>query len=291
MTRHPLFGLGLAILGALVLTPDTLLMRWADMDGFQMLAWRGLLSGFVFLSLWAITRRGHLITDISNLKSPFGAGLILCQFFNATLFSLGISIAPVSLVLFGIATVPVFSALFAFLILREATGLATWVTIIAVLAGIALALFSDESGQYEIEFWSFLGALAGLGVALCLALSFVLIRHKRNSPFVLAIGIGGLLSGTTGFLVTGVENMTAGNIEYIIITGAMILPFSFFLLSFAARHTHASNVSLALLLETVLGPVWVWFGTPEQPTEMMFIGGFIVVASLITYLIYTKRQM
>ncbi|MDG2403594.1 MAG: DMT family transporter [Paracoccaceae bacterium] len=290
MTRHPLFGLGLAILGALILTPDTLLMRWAEMNGFQMLAWRGLLSGSVYLSLWAVSRRGKLITDITNLKSPFGAGLIVCQFFNATLFSLGVSIAPVSLVLFGIATVPVFSALFAFLIMREATGPATWVAIFTVLTGIALALFSGENGQYKIEFWSFLGALAGLGVALSLALSFVLIRQKKNSPFVLAIGIGGLLSGTIGFLVTGAENMTTGNIEYIIITGAMIVPTSFFLLSFAARHTHASNVSLALLLETVLGPVWVWSGTTEQPTKMMLIGGFVVVASLITYLFYIKRQ-
>jgi hypothetical protein len=45
MTRYPLFGLLTAILGALLLSPDTLLMRWAEMDGFHMLAWRGLLAG------------------------------------------------------------------------------------------------------------------------------------------------------------------------------------------------------------------------------------------------------
>ena len=80
------------------------------------------------------------------------------------------------------------------------------------------------------------------------------------------------------------------NIGYIIFTCTIILPISFFLLSFAARYTHASNVSLALLLETVLGPVWVWIGTPERPTPMMLFGGFIVILSLLTYLIVMRRQ-
>ena len=113
MTRYPLFGLLTAILGALLLSPDTLLMRWAEMDGFHMLAWRGLLAGSIFITLWFITRQGRRAEDIANLKRPFGLGLITCQFFNATLFSLGVSIAPVALVLLGVATVPIFAALFA----------------------------------------------------------------------------------------------------------------------------------------------------------------------------------
>ena len=110
MTRYPLFGLLTAILGALLLSPDTLLMRWAEMDGFHMLAWRGLLAGSIFITLWFITRQGRRAEDIANLKRPFGLGLITCQFFNATLFSLGVSIAPVALVLLGVATVTIFDA-------------------------------------------------------------------------------------------------------------------------------------------------------------------------------------
>ena len=36
MTRHPLFGLGLATFAALVLTPDALLMRLSGKGGCQM---------------------------------------------------------------------------------------------------------------------------------------------------------------------------------------------------------------------------------------------------------------
>ena len=41
MTRHPLFGILLAAFGTLVLTPDTMFMRWSEMNGFEMVAWRG----------------------------------------------------------------------------------------------------------------------------------------------------------------------------------------------------------------------------------------------------------
>jgi drug/metabolite transporter (DMT)-like permease len=52
----------------------------------------------------------------------------------------------------------------------------------------------------------------------------------------------------------------------------------------ASRHTHASNVSLLLLLETVLGPLWVWLGLGERPTPVMLAGGAVVVGSLALYL-------
>ena len=38
-------GLTLAIFGALLLTPDTLFMRLSQLDGLNMLLWRGGLSG------------------------------------------------------------------------------------------------------------------------------------------------------------------------------------------------------------------------------------------------------
>lgn len=183
MTRYPLFGLLTAILGALLLSPDTLLMRWAEMDGFHMLAWRGLLAGSIFITLWFITRQGRRAEDIANLKRPFGLGLITCQFFNATLFSLGVSIAPVALVLLGVATVPIFAALFAYIILREPTETKTWIAIGAVLCGLSVAVFTPENGHVQINIWSLVGALAGLGVAVTLSMSFVLIRHQKNRAF------------------------------------------------------------------------------------------------------------
>ena len=73
-------------------------------------------------------------------------------------------------------------------------------------------------------------------------------------------------------------------------TGAVVLPLSFFSLSLASRYTSASNVSLLMLLETVLGPYWVWLVIGEAPTPRMILGGVVVVVSLTGYLILTGRR-
>jgi drug/metabolite transporter (DMT)-like permease len=39
-----------------------------------------------------------------------------------------------------------------------------------------------------------------------------------------------------------------------------------------------------MLLETILGPIWVWWGTGEAPSRAMLIGGAIVIGSLALYL-------
>jgi len=191
--------------------------------------------------------------------------------------------------LLAVATVPVFAALFARIIIGEPTRRATWVTIVAVLAGIALAVFGGK-GAVTLGSDALLGALAGLGVAMVLALNFVILRARPDLPIPLLIGLGAALAGVTGVAVTGPAQMAEGAVWAIAITGLVILPVSFFSLSLASRHTHASNVSLLLLLETVLGPLWVWLGVGEAPTPMMVAGGVIVVGSLAVYLWHTGRR-
>ncbi|SHL54061.1 EamA-like transporter family protein [Roseovarius marisflavi] len=289
MTRHPLFGLALAMFGALTLTPDALFMRLSEMGGYQMVAWRGLLMGTVMLVLWALTSQTRR-RDLAVLASGYGALILVCQYLNATLFSLGIAHAPVSIVLFSVATVPVFAALFARLIIKEPTRPATWVTIAVVMAGIALAVFGGEGARVGLDRAALLGALAGLGVAMVLAMNFVILRAQPQIPILLVIGLGALIAGATGATITGSGAMMQGQVWAIAICGLVILPVSFFSLSLASRYTHASNVSLMLLLETVLGPLWVWLGIGEAPTPLMLLGGAVVVVSLAIYLWFSGRR-
>ena len=40
-----------------------------------------------------------------------------------------------------------------------------------------------------------------------------------------------------------------------------------------------------MLLETALGPFWVWLGTNETPNLFMIVGGIIVISSLAWYIL------
>ena len=280
MQYTPSYGVGLALAGALLLTPDVLLMRISDMSTFQMLGWRGVCLGLIFITAWRLTSKVWRM-DLKALRSSAALSVIACQVMNTTLFPMGISIAPVAPVLLGVATVPVWSALLARQLYGEPTTRATWIAITLVVLGLTLAV--TDKGEAALDAYALAGAACGLGVAFALALTFVMLRHNPSLPLLLVIGLGSLVSGTSGWLVIGPAQMINGTVWAVLVSALLILPLSFFALNAASRHTTAANVSLLLLLETVLAPVWVWLGTGEVPSLRMMAGGVVVVVTLTTY--------
>jgi len=162
MKRSPGFGIMLATVGTLILTPDSMFMRLSEMSGAQMFAWRGLLMGSALLLGWVLSSR-HRARDVMALGTGAGLTIVLCQFVNATLFSLGIAAAPVSIVLFGLATVPVFATVFAWLILGERASRGTWITIIVVIIGIGIAVLAANPGRSALIGRRCWGRWRGLG--------------------------------------------------------------------------------------------------------------------------------
>jgi drug/metabolite transporter (DMT)-like permease len=53
------------------------------------------------------------------------------------------------------------------------------------------------------------------------------------------------------------------------------------LLMLAVPHLSAAEIGLLSLLETTLGPVWVWLGIGERPSNPALFGGMIVLTSLV----------
>ena len=286
MQHSPSYGVGLALAGALLLTPDVLLMRISGMSTFQMVGWRGLCLGLIFLTAWALTSKTWR-TDLAILGSSTAIIVVACQVMNATLFPMGIAIAPVAPVLLGVATVPVWSALMARWIYGETASRATWIAIALVISGLTIAI--SDKGEAALDAYALAGAVCGLGVAFALALVFVTLRHNPSLPLLLVIGLGSLISGTSGWLIAGPAQMTDGTVWAVLLSALLILPLSFFALNEAPRHTTAANVSLLLLLETVLAPLWVWLGIGEAPSPRMIVGGAVVIVTLAVYVLGAQR--
>ncbi len=274
-------GLMLALAGALLLTPDTLLMRLSGLDGGAMLAWRACLAGLVFLSIGLIARFKEEKGNRARVSSFGFWSLVICQIGNASFFAFGIALAPVAVVLLAVATVPVIAALLGYFLLGELADRRVWATIVLVFSGILMSVAGDIERGMNIDFETLLGACCGLAVAISLAFNFVIIRKNKTVPFELAIGLGALIAGCTAFyLWPAAWQVRGASLIYISVTGLIILPVSFFLLSKASRLTSAANVSMIMLLETVLGPLWVWRGIKETPNSLTLLGGVLVVGAL-----------
>ena len=278
-------GLTLALIGALVIVPDTLFMRWSGLGGAQMVAWRGLLQAAVLLSLWLVLSRDRG-RDLAALATPLGLLAAAAQAANATLFATGIAVAPVAVVLFSVATVPLVAALLGAVFLGDRAGRSTVAAALVVLAGIGLSV----SGSYGGAGSPWLGALCGGGVALSLSGSFTLFRKRPDLSVFLTVGAGAGAAGLVAALVAPSMTQTQGYLPAIWVTGLLILPVSFSTMNMATRYTVAANVSLILLLETVLGPIAVWIGVGEPVGPRGLIGGAIVIATLTVYLWNARRK-
>ena len=282
-------GIVLALLGALILTPDTLLMRLSELTGGQMVAWRATQAGSIFFIIglcpFILSRSG---VKPKIWRKSFVA-LVFVQMANVFCFAYGIYLAPVAIVLIAVATVPVFSIILGAVVLKEAVDMRTWAIVVIVFLGVTLSVIGDINSYDIFNLSSILGGLCGLVVAFSLACNFVIIRKDKEVAFPLALGTGGILCGLLAFYFwPSASEINLKGMFYISITGLLILPLSFILLSRASRMTPASNVSIIMLLETILGPLWVWTFTTESPQFLTIIGGIIVILALI-YFFSNKR--
>jgi len=61
----------------------------------------------------------------------------------------------------------------------------------------------------------------------------------------------------------------------------VFLPIS--LITLAPRYIPAHEVQLFFVLETALGPIWVWLVINEQPSLRTIIGGFFIITIIFVY--------
>ena len=254
-----------------------------------MVAWRATQAGSIFFIIGLFP----FILSRSGVKPKIWrksfVALVFVQMANVFCFAYGIYLAPVAIVLIAVATVPVFSIILGAVVLKEAVDMRTWAIVVIVFLGVTLSVIGDINSYDIFNLSSILGGLCGLVVAFSLACNFVIIRKDKEVAFPLALGTGGILCGLLAFYFwPSASEVNLKSMFYISITGLLILPLSFILLSRASRMTPASNVSIIMLLETILGPLWVWTFINERPQFLTIIGGIIVILALI-YFFSNKR--
>ncbi len=281
-------GVLIALIGALLITPDTLFMRLSEMDVWTMLFWRGMQMGLVlvFLTLCIQTYREHF----NLIFSKTGIYIILSQGLGSITFTYGIVISSVTLILLCVATSPLFAAFFSHYLLKEKVKKSTIYASFFTIVGVSISLLDAHNAINAPQGNYLTGLVCGLFTAAALGLNFVLLRSKPKIPAIGATGFGGFLTGLIGILFVQKDNIFSGDLIAISISGLVILPFSFAALTYATRFTQAANVSLLMLLETILGPVWVWFFIRETPSLQMILGGLIVILTLMIYFIQPFKK-
>ena len=263
----------LAFTAVFFITPDSLFIRLSNIDTWGMLFYRGAIPFFVVLS-------GLLIFYKKNFFKVFFSmgvhGIFYALVFAITNITFIISIqnTNVANTLVMIAMAPMLSAVLGGFFLKEIPDKKTWAAII-ITFGAAVYIFYDS-----IQLGNFFGDLFGLITALGLAIGAVIVRSAKNKDLVPA-AVGGKLMVAI-FAVFFVESFSLVKTDMIIVPVmcVMCVALPFVLVTIAPRFISAAEVNLFFLLETIIGPIWVWVFINEQPTLETIQGGSIIILTI-----------
>jgi len=289
--NNRLKGTLITLAGVLVLTPDGLLVRLADLEPFTLAILRGLGQALGIALVALLLYRGRTLQAFAQGGK---AGLLLAVIYGIgnLLFILALDLTAVANVLVCLAVMPLIAALVGRAILAEILPRRTWLAIALAFCGV-LIVASGSLGAGR-----FLGDLAALAAAACFGLFFVLVRRYSHVDMIPVVGISGITSAAFAlpfFLIygSGMEAFTAiGGVQWIWIAlmGLLVVPISFACIATGPRYIPAAEVALLMLLEMVLGPLWVWLAIGEAPPAPTFYGGALILATLIAHEIVGLRK-
>lgn len=282
-------GLLLTTLGVLVLTPDSLLVRLAGLEPFSLLVWRGVLQALGILAILALLHQGRVLAQIRSIGR---CGILLAVVFTGStlFFILALTHTAVADVLIIIAVAPLVAALLSRSFLGEAVPLRTWLAIAGTLLGIGLLVVEDLGSG---SLW---GDFAAFCCAVCIGASLTITRHGRAVSMVPAMSLAGVLTALAALpLALWLEPgqlmpATQSQLLAVVLMGLVVAPVSFALITSGPRYLPAAEVGLLMLMETVLGPLWVWMVIGEYPGDLALTGGAIVIVTLAGHALAGNRQ-
>ena len=269
-------GLLITVIGVLIITPDSLLIRLVETDSWTIIFWRSTLSGLAIVLGLLLYYRQNFLQKILGIGWA-GLAMAIIWAFGTICFVYSIQTTLVANTLFIISTSPIFAALIAWLVLREAVSRRTWLTIGFSLAGISIIAWGSLRGGGQ---GSLIGDLAALGTAIAVAITFSIARHNRGISMIPAIGISALIAGAVAFPFAAPLVEVADKALPIILLGVVVAPIGTSLMVIGPRYLPAADVSLLLLLEAILGPLWVWWMLSEYPGIYTLVGGAFVLLTL-----------
>ena len=276
-------GVMVAFFGALLLSFDALLLRGINGDILTVAFWRGLLTGVAALIYLVVFWR-KIHPSFGIIRTP--TGFIVSAFYGVAsiLFVMGVSLTSVANLLIIIATAPLWAAIASRIWLKEYVAAGTWVAIAFVAVGVYLVVAPS------LEQRNALGDLVALGASLSMAGAFTVSRIVKE-PLGLAPSVGGALSAVVLFpFVPSFSFDSTSQIILMAIEGGLLLPIALGLIAVAPRYLPAPQVGLFLLLETVLGPLWIALFLGELPSKTVLLGGGIVIATLVIHTGYYVRS-
>ena len=265
----------LVIVSSVANSANGLIMRSMESaGGWQIVFYRSWFLAGALTVVFVVQSGGRLPAALRDLRPWMVLGSLAIAAVN-TCFILSIIYTTVANTMFLLSSAPFFAALLGRLVLGETVERGVWAAMSAALVGMAVMLW-DGMGAGTL-----LGnSLAVLG-AVCFGTFAVVLRKGRGVNMLPIVILGAVLGGINAAVMSGgAFSIPFHDIALLFVWGALLSGTVHVIFTWGSRHVPGAELTLLILIEFILSPMWVWLFIDERPSLATLIGGALVLASV-----------
>jgi drug/metabolite transporter (DMT)-like permease len=254
-----------------------LIARLVDTDPWTTVFWRGLFCAAFLVGVTAL-REGRRTPDVFGGMGATGLAMAVCFATASTCFIMALHRTSVANVLIIQSLSPFMAGLLGWAWMGERVAGRTWAAMGVALLGSAIMVsryFYTAAAAGSLG-----GDLLAFTVALSFAAATVLLRRNRGVRMLPAAALAAALASLVASFAARPGSADAGDLLLLALFGSGQLGLGMILFTAGARRIPVAEAALIAVLESVLGPVWVWLAIGENPGLPSLVGGAIVLAAL-----------
>ena len=283
--KNPKTAVQVVLFAGILWSFGPLVVRYMDNPNqvpWQYIFGRGL-TIFIILNLYLYFEEGvrfwknYLKIGKSGILGGSGLGIAMISF----IYSITNTSAAVTLLC--LAAMPFFTALLAFIFLKEQISFSVWISILIATLGIIIMAFGN-SGENSL-----IGFIFGITSSVGFSVFSVTLRWRKETPKFTTVAIAGLFCFVVATIIILIKDQpffaSSYNSSMFSLHGTLVC-LGLILYSIGSKAIPAAELTLLSLTEVIGGIFWVWLpllGINEVPSTYTIVGGFFLFVSITYY--------
>ena len=283
--KNQIIAVPIVLFAGILWSFGALVVRYMDYPQtvpWQYIFGRGL-TIFILLNLYLYFEEGinfyknYYKIGLSGVVGGSGLGIAMITFIYS------ITNTSAAITLLCLAAMPFFTALLAFLFLRETISLNVWISII--IASVGMIIMAIDSNEQN----SLIGFVFGITSSIGFSVFSVTLRWRKETPKFTTVAFAGFFCIIFATIVILTNDLvffsTSYNSAMFSLHGTLVC-LGLILYSIGSKAIPAAELTLLSLTEVIGGIFWVWIpilGINEVPSNNTIIGGFFLFLSIVYY--------
>ena len=281
------FGILLAISAGIVWSTIGLSIKSIEQaNAFEILFYRSIFISVFIGSLLHFFFRFDFWDLFKNWVSYLIGGTSLFFAYIGGIYALLSTSAANALLLFACA--PIFTAILSPILLKEAISIKTLLSIFIAFLGVFIMIWNDFGGGN----WK--GNMSAVISAIGFSLFTINLRLNKHLQMLPSVFSSGIIASCVALLIILLADYSFGLIRkdflIIFILGVFQVGGGLVLYTVGSKYVPATQLTILMLGEVFLGPVWVWIFIGEEVLLNTILGGSMICFAVIYNALYSNSE-